>query len=149
VCTLLLEASASLGQLENWLSDARAFFDFSTIASATQALHEQVESAYHLMCTANRLDGLAVRPGLGMVEVERMIDVLRADIVDTELAPMLPDPAPDAPVWTIDYDPRGGGFVARRGNDREMGRDDAEDHDVRSRRCAAQAPRGMARPRAE
>ncbi|WP_143086261.1 hypothetical protein [Amycolatopsis saalfeldensis] len=93
------------------MEQKQAFFDFEDITGAAKALREQIDSAYNLMCIAPRMDELELHTGDDLDTVRLAVDLRRAEIVDAELAPMRPKPAPDTPTWTIDYDEHGG-FVA-------------------------------------
>lgn len=107
----MLDASAHAFRIEGLLEDERAFFSFDTIRQAAGQLREQIDDAYNLMCTAPWLDGLRVNPGNDQEAVREQVDLRRADIADTEIAPMRPKPDPNAPTWTVQYRVHGG-FVA-------------------------------------
>lgn len=111
VWNALLDTSAHAFRIEELLEDERAFFSFDTIRQAAGQLRDQIDDAYNLMCVAPWLDDLRVNPGDHLEAVREQVDLRRADIVDTEIAPMRPEPDPNAPTWTIRYRVHGG-FVA-------------------------------------
>lgn len=101
----------------------RLFFDFQEITSTARQLRKQLDDAYSLMCTAPRVEGLALSAGDTVSMVRRKVDVARAKTVDAELAPLQPRPDPEAPTWVVDFNARGG-FVAtaeRPGADPDVG----------------------------
>lgn len=107
----LLDASGHAFRIEELLEDERAFFSFDTIRQAAGQLRDQIGDAYDLMCTAPWLDGLRVNPGDDLEVVREQVDLRRAEIVDAGIAPMRPEPDPNAPTWTVQYRVHGG-FVA-------------------------------------
>ena len=107
----LISASGKASQIQNLLSDRRAFFDFSDITDTAAQLRGTLDRAYALMCRAPWLDGLTLDIGDDLDTVRHRVDVRRAEVVDAELAAMQPAPPPDAPVWSIDYRQHGG-FIA-------------------------------------
>lgn len=110
----LLDAHRQAARLASMVDsevNQRLFFDFQEITSAARQLCKQLDDAHSLMCTAPRLDGLALSAGDTVSTVRRKVDLARAEIVDAELAPLQPRPDPEAPTWVLDVNEYGG-FVA-------------------------------------
>lgn len=97
VWNALLDASAHAFRIEGLLEDERAFFSFDTIRQAAGQLREQIDDAYNLMCTAPLARRPAGEPGNDLDVVREQVDLRRADIVDTEIAPYDPSQTPTPP----------------------------------------------------
>ncbi|MET9263703.1 hypothetical protein [Amycolatopsis sp. NPDC004079] len=108
---VLLASARHADLVARLLGEQRAFFDYRGLARAARKLRDRIDDAYNLLCEAPRLDGLRLERGDDMGDVRRAVDLRRGEIVDAELAPLQPSPAPGAEIWTINYDQRGG-FVA-------------------------------------
>lgn len=109
----LTEASRLAGQIEDLLSDERAFFGFSDILNLAEQLRIQIDDAHGLMCAVPRHEGLDFEAGDDVSTLRQLVDIRRAEILDAELTALHRSPASDAPTWSVDYRERGG-FIATR-----------------------------------
>lgn len=111
VGTTLIKAGRVARQLDDLLRDERLYLDFGDIADDAATLNDRINTAYHQVCQIAQVDGLILAPGDNLATAHRKADLRRGEIVDTELASVRHDPAPDAATWTIEYREHGG-FLA-------------------------------------
>lgn len=92
------------------LDDPRIGLDLTGITSEAEALASSMYDTYEVLVRANNTPALVLGRGDSPEKISSAVNRHRAAVVDAEL-PLLPPPAPDAPVWNLRYYAHGG-FVA-------------------------------------